>query len=109
MKRYKHSKEEKSTDRVAFYVALSVCMMAVGLAVWSAYESFNDYMDESDGTYFSSLSTATAAVDKNLTGVTQPGTEAATEAATQPNTAAAAASPTVEPKLNSRWNAPLSS
>jgi murein DD-endopeptidase MepM/ murein hydrolase activator NlpD len=72
MKRYKHSK--KSTERVGFYVALSVCMMAVGLAVWSAYTTFSD--DPGDDSYFSSLSSmTTAAAAQPMTGVTEAPTD----------------------------------
>ena len=89
MKRYKHSKNKNSTDRVSFYVALSVCMVAVGLAVWSAYTTFSDYQDGSDDSYFSSLqSTATAPVAQQMTGVT--------EAQTVPPTAAPTGAPTQE-------------
>lgn len=84
MKRYKHSKD--STERVGFYVALSVCMVAVGLAIWSAYSTFNDYVDETDEEYFSSLtSPATVSVIEDVTGVTEPATEP-TQAPTQEDT-----------------------
>ena len=32
MKKYQHRKEKKPTERVSFYIALSICMMAVGFA-----------------------------------------------------------------------------
>lgn len=75
MKRYKHTKEKKATERVSFYIALSVCMMAIGLAVWSAYSTFSDQADE-DESYFSSLSSTTAPVAQEMTGVTEQETAA---------------------------------
>lgn len=87
MKRYKHTQQKKATERASFYIALSVCMMAVGLAVWSAYSTINANMDEDD-TYFSSLSSGVAAVGQDMTGVTEPETQAATQPA--PTTAPAA-------------------
>lgn len=83
MKRYKHTANKKNTERVGFYIALSVCMMAVGLAIWSAYSTFSDYQDESDHSYFSSLSTVTNPVDRELKGVTEAETSAPTQAPTQ--------------------------
>ena len=99
MKRYKHSKN--TTDRVGFYVALTVCMMAVGLAVWSAYSSFGDYRDGSDDSYFSSLSGSKAVpAAQPMTGVTEAAsvpaaapsvkaTQPVTQQATQPGTQSA--------------------
>ena len=87
MKRYKHGKTKNTADRVSFYVALSVCMVAVGLAVWSAYTTFSDYQDGSDDSYFSSLQNATTApAAQQMTGIT--------EAQTAPPTAAPTAAPT---------------
>ncbi len=74
MKRYKHTKEKKLTERAGFYVAVSVCLMAVGMAVWSAYAalsgSLSDSSDGGDG-YFSSLSSTTAQAGQDMTGVTE--------------------------------------
>ncbi len=72
MKQYKKIKEKKKpTERVSFYIALSICMMAVGLAVWSAYTSFSDVTEPEEESYFSSLSSPTAAVAQDMTGVTE--------------------------------------
>lgn len=89
MKKYKHVKEKKATERVSFYIALSVCMMAVGFAVWSAYTTLSDTMEPDDNTYFSSLSTGQAAVAQEMTGVTVEQTEAATTPVTVVPTEAA--------------------
>lgn len=88
MKNYKHAKDKKPTERVSFYIALSICMMAVGLAVWSAYSTFSDAPDTTDNTYFSSLSTENAAVGQEMTGITEAQTEAHTEAETEAPTQA---------------------
>lgn len=96
MKKYRHTKQP-NTERVGFYIALSVCMMAVGLAVWSAYSTFNDYQDESDGSYFSSLSAVTNPVERDLSGVTEADTEAPTTAPTKAATEAATTAPTAGP------------
>lgn len=90
MKNYKHAKEKRPTERVGFYIALSICMMAVGLAVWSAYSTLSEPTEPNDNTYFSSLSTENAAVDQEMTGVieenTEPVTEPITEAPTEKET-----------------------
>lgn len=93
MKTFKHAKEKKPTERVSFYIALSICMMAVGLAVWSAYSTMNDTTEPGDNSYFSSLATENAPVGQEMTGVTEaetdavtePETEAPTEAETEPS------------------------
>ena len=87
MKRYKHTREKKATERVSFYIALSVCMMAIGLAVWSAYSTFTEQPDE-DESYFSSLSSTTVAAAQEMTGVTEPVTEAETVIETEAPTIA---------------------
>ena len=83
MRKYQHAKEKKMSERVGFYIALSICMMAVGLAVWSAYATFTDPTDSSDNVYFSSLSTENAAVGQEMTGVTEEATQKPTQAPTQ--------------------------
>ena len=90
MKNYKHAKEKRPTERVSFYIALSICMMAVGFAVWSAYSTLNGTAEPESNTYFSSLSTENAAVAQEMTGITepQPQTQAPTLAPTEPPTQA---------------------
>lgn len=83
MKKYKHANDKKTTERVSFYIALSICLMAVGFAAWSAYSTFRDTPEPSDNTYFSSLSTEKAAVAQDMTGVTVSVTEPPTQAAIQ--------------------------
>ena len=83
MKQYKHAKNKKPTDRAGFYIALSVCMMAVGFAVWSAYSTLSETTEPGDSTYFSSLSTEEAAVAQEMTGVTEAETQALSAVETQ--------------------------
>lgn len=91
MKKYKHVKEKKATERVSFYIALSICMMAVALAVWSAYTTFSEEDGEKEG-YFASLTGEEAAVAQQMTGVaarpTVPATQAPTFAPTEVQTEA---------------------
>ncbi|MBQ3265047.1 MAG: M23 family metallopeptidase [Ruminococcus sp.] len=83
MKQYKHAKDKRPTERAGFYIALSVCLMAVGFAVWSAYSTLSETTELDDNTYFSSLSTENAAVAQEMTGVTEAETQAQTVAAAQ--------------------------
>ncbi len=74
MKRYKRN---RSADRAGFYVALSICLIAVGLAVWSAYTNFSDLYD-TDDTYTATLTSQTETyrqVSQDVTGVTEEETE----------------------------------
>ena len=106
MKKMKHSKED-SSERVGFYVALTICMMAVGLAIWSAYSTVSDSIGEGDGGYTASLSTVTAPAAQDMTGVTEkpaavptvPATAAPTMAPTQPATHVEDHTPAVEATL----------
>lgn len=77
MKKYKHKSNKKPTDRVGFYIALSICLVAVGLAVYSTYTSVSDYLKESEDEYMSTLVETTAPVAKDVTGVTEEATEPA--------------------------------
>lgn len=94
MKRYQHAKDKKPTERVGFYIALSICMMAVGFAVWSAYSTLGGTPEVSDNTYFSSLSTENEAAAQEMTGVTEAETQQPTAAATIPPAQSETDSPT---------------
>ncbi len=99
MKRYVHKEQKNATERVGFYVALSICMVAVGLAIWSAYSTFGKNTDDSSDHYFASLkSSATQAVAQDMTGVTEAATQSATEQATEPATEAGSTDPTERTK-----------
>lgn len=99
MKKYQHKKEDGG-EKIGFYVALTICMVAVGLAIWSAYSTINDTIDEGDGGYYASLSGTTAPVGQDMTGVTEkatvptaPATAAPTAAPTKPATEAETETP----------------
>ncbi len=88
MKRYVHKEKKDATERVGFYVALTICLVAVGLAIWSAYSTFGKNTGDDSDHYFSSLkSTATQAVAQDMTGVTEAATTPATEKPTEAPTA----------------------
>ena len=91
MKQYKHNRQEKEAgEKIGFYIALTICMVAVGLAIWSAYASTTETDDEGGAGYVASLSTATQPVGQTMTGVTEA-------PATEPQRAADTARPTVAP------------
>lgn len=75
MKKYKHNSAKKPTERVGFYIALSICLVAVGLAVYSTYTSISDYLEQPDDEYYSALAETAAPVARNVTGVTEAPTE----------------------------------
>ena len=82
MKRYVHKEKKAATERVGFYIALSICMVAVGLAIWSAYSSFGKNTADDSDHYFASLKGATQAVAQDMTGVTEAASSTATEPVT---------------------------
>ena len=70
MKKYsKHKTSHRPSDRIGFYIALSICLVAVGLAVWSTYTSVGDYMKEKNNEFSASLSDAQAPVAQDVEGV----------------------------------------
>lgn len=71
MKKYKHNSTKKPTERVGFYIALSICLVAVGLAVYSTYTSVSDYLSAGEDEYTSTLTETTAPVAADVTGVTE--------------------------------------
>ena len=75
MKKYKHKSSKKPTERVGFYIALSICLVAVGLAVWSTYTSVSDYMlQKANDEYNAALNETTVPVVQDVTGVTEGST-----------------------------------
>ena len=102
MKKYKHAKKEakESSERLGFYIALSICMVAVGLAIWSAYASFGSSEEEKDG-YFASLSSSTIPAAQQMTGVTEHETSPAKEPTAAPSSAPAVAPTEAESKAKS--------
>ncbi len=88
MKRYIEKEKKNATDRIGFYIAMSICLVAVGLAIWSAYSTFGKNNTSDSDHYFASLkSNATQPVAQDMTGVTEPETQPATAAPTSSPTA----------------------
>ena len=102
MKQYKHNRQEKeTTEKIGFYVALTICMVAVGLAIWSAYSSASESISEGSSGYVASLTETTAPVGQPMTGVTEaPATVPVKPTDAQPTvvpTQPAASAPTQTP------------
>lgn len=73
-----HNESGKKTkqEKVGFYVALSVCLVAVGLAAWSTFDSVNKHMKAGESE--PSLSQNARPAENNLSGildVTKPDSE----------------------------------
>ena len=90
MKRFIPKEKKDASERLSFYIALSICVVAVGLAIWSASSGFGKSPQSDSNSYFASLkSSSTQAVAQNMTGVTEAETEPAlppTQAPTQQQT-----------------------
>lgn len=80
MRRYSYQKNKKGRkEKIGFFTAFSVCLVAVGLALWSTYSSIGGFENSNieETTYVAYLS-PTKQVDNVLTGVTvteEPETE----------------------------------
>lgn len=73
MRRYSYQKNKKSRkERIGFFTAFSVCIVAVALALWSTYASIGgfDNQNVTEPTYIATLTPATEAVNNYVTGVT---------------------------------------
>lgn len=78
MKRYSYQKNKKSRkEKVGFYTAFSICLVAVGLALWSTYESIGGFENQNvtEPTY-TAVYLSTEPVGRDMTGVTVEETEA---------------------------------
>lgn len=65
-----YSKNKKNTK--GFYIALGVCLIAVGVAAWTTYDSVSNFISPSDDTVSSQESVNSSdgqAVDKIVSGV----------------------------------------
>lgn len=78
---YNEKRKRSTKERVGFYTALSVCLVAIGLAAYSTYTNFSGYFDDE---------VPTVPVNEIVTGITE------TETATQEPTTEATAPPTEE-------------
>ena len=98
MKRYRYNSKQKNNraERIGFFTAFSVCIVAIGLALWSTYASIgglegNTETDSSSGGYMASLTGSAEAVGSEKQGVTvaqnttlvETSAEATTEAVTE--------------------------
>lgn len=73
MRRYSYQKNKKSRkEKIGFFTAFSICLVAVGLALWSTYASIGgfDSQNVTEPTYVATLTQATDSVDNPMTGVT---------------------------------------
>ncbi len=79
MNKYKDKRKRSKKERIGFYTALSICMVAVGMAAYSTYSNLSSVSDEL---------TTPVAVNNVVTGVTEtePETEPPTETETEPPT-----------------------
>ncbi len=85
MKRYSYQKNKKSRkEKIGFLTAFSICLVAVGLALWSTYSSIGGFENQNitEPTYIAYYP-PTEAVDNEMTGVTVTEAES-TEAETEP-------------------------
>lgn len=72
MRRYSYQNNKKSRkEKIGFFTAFSVCLVAVGLALWSTYSSIGGFENSNieESTYVAYY-TPTKQVDSPLTGVT---------------------------------------
>ena len=86
MKRYSYQKNKTSRkEKIGFFTAFSVCMVAVGLALWSTYSSIGGFENSNvtEETTYVAYYNPTQQVDNQITGVT---VEEKTEAPTDPVT-----------------------
>lgn len=97
-KNRKHRKRKSKREKVGFYVAFAICIVAVGMAVYSTYTGVSTYLQNDDPANKATVSSEKAVVVNNtVTGVTespkpstQPTTQKSTNAkTTQPQTVVA--------------------
>ncbi len=92
MRRYSYQKNKKSRkEKIGFFTAFSVCIVAVALALWSTYASIGgfDNQNVTESTYIATMPPSTQAVNNYVTGVvvTEPEEEETTGAeVTEPQT-----------------------
>ncbi len=97
MRRYSYKKDKKSRkEKIGFLTAFSICLVAVGLALWSTYASIGDFENSNvtEPTYMATLS-PTEQVNNQVTGVTV--TEEYTEPTVESTTTEPVSEYTTEP------------
>ena len=73
MRRYSYQRNKKTRkEKIGFFTAFSVCIVAVALALWSTYASIGgfDNQNVTEPTYIATLAPVTEAVNNYVTGVT---------------------------------------
>lgn len=102
MKRYRYNSKNKKdrTDKISFFTAFSICIVAIGLALGATYASIGglDGNLDNDGTgstYIAMAGDSTEAVDSNVDGVTVKG-KSQEETSTASTEAPTTAPPTTE-------------
>lgn len=86
MRRYSYQRNKKSRkEKIGFFTAFSVCIVAVALALWSTYASIGgfDNQNVTEPTYIADMNSATDAVNNDVTGVTVTETAEETTAAVE--------------------------
>lgn len=78
MKHYQNNKSGKTNSR-GFYIALGICLVAIGVAAWTTYDSVVQYNDDS-----SPVSSQAEATGKHVSGVTISSTPQSSEASSEP-------------------------
>ena len=77
MRRYSYKSNKKSRkEKIGFLTAFSICIVAVGLALWSTYSSIGGFENSNvtEPTYVA-VYPPTEAVDADVTGITVLETE----------------------------------
>lgn len=93
-RRKKRSKKEKA----GFYIAFAICLVAVGMAVYSTYTGVTKYLTEDTTETQPALTeNITAPVNNVVTGVTESGTEATAKSSMVISETSAATEPATDP------------
>jgi murein DD-endopeptidase MepM/ murein hydrolase activator NlpD len=69
---YKQKRKRSKKERVGFYTALSICIIAVGMAAYSTYTTYSGYLEKSQ-------KSTVAPVNQVVTGVTETEAPVTTE------------------------------
>ena len=86
MRRYTYQKNKKSRkEKIGFFTAFSICIVAVAMALWSSFASIGGYdnANVTETTYTATLM-QTEAVDNQVTGITVEETEETTQTTESP-------------------------
>ncbi|MGN0452846.1 MAG: peptidoglycan DD-metalloendopeptidase family protein [Ruminococcus sp.] len=73
MRRYTYKRNQKSRkEKIGFFTAFSICIVAIGLALWSTFASIGGFekRNVTEATYVATFPQFTEAVNKTVTGLT---------------------------------------